>query len=77
MNALRAELLLVLGGAQKIGVTLHVATVPETFSQPNRGLFDHEYMRALYEYGVEQAKSGSAFENIAPSSADLRSLAPQ
>jgi hypothetical protein len=77
VNALRAELLLVVAGAQKIGITLNVATVPETFSHPNLALFDHDYMRALYTFGVEQAKNGTAFENIAPSSSDLQRGAPR
>ena len=64
-------------GAQRLGLTLNVAHVPETFSEPNRGLFDEKYMRALFEFGAEQAKNGSVFESIAPNSVDLRSSTPQ
>ena len=77
VTGLRAELLLLTTTAQRLGITLNVAHVPETFSVPAHGLFDEKYMRALFDLGAEQAKNGSVFESIAPNSVDLRSSTPQ
>ena len=70
---LRAELLLTTAVAQRLGVGLAAAYVPETFTQVNRSLFDREYMEALYNLGVERAKAGTAFEIVTTKSLDLRS----
>ena len=70
--ALRAELLLTLAGAQRQGITLNVSHVDESFSHPAHGLFDPDYMKALFEFGQQAAKGGSAFETVRPSLHDLR-----
>jgi hypothetical protein len=77
VTGLRTELLLMTVGAQRHDITLNVAHVPESFSQPNRGLFDEKYMRALYELGAKQGQDGSAFESIAPNSAQTHADAPK
>jgi hypothetical protein len=77
VTGLRTELLLVTTGAQRLGLTLHVAHVPESFSEPSHGLFDEKYMRALFNLGAEQAKAGSVFETITPTSGELRTSTPQ
>jgi predicted patatin/cPLA2 family phospholipase len=59
--ALKAELLLVNASAHRLGLNLNVAHVPDAFSHPSRGLFDHVYMDALFKYGVEQAQKGTGF----------------
>ena len=71
--ALKAELLLVTASAQRLGLNLNVAYVPDTFSQPNRGLFDHVYMEALFKYGVEQAQKGTGFASAAGAALQRRS----
>ena len=71
--ALKAELLLVTASAQRLGLNLNVAYVPDTFNQPNRGLFDHVYMEALFKYGVEQAQKGTGFANAAAAALQRRS----
>ena len=76
-TALRAELLLVTAGAQRLGLKLSVAYVPETFQELNRGLFDHIYMQALFDFGAEQAKKGAVFENILAGAAERRTDAPR
>ena len=75
--ALKAELLLVSANADRLGLNLNVAQVPETFNHPNRGLFDHVYMDALFRFGVEQATKGQAFANSATGSVERRSDNPQ
>jgi hypothetical protein len=64
-SGLRIELLLTLAAAQKQGITLNVAQIDAEFQHPARGAFDPEYMKALYDYAVEQAKKGKTFESIA------------
>ena len=63
--ALKAELLLLNANAQRLGLNLNVAYVPEAFNHPNKGLFDHVYMDALFKYGAEQAQKGTGFASTA------------
>ncbi len=60
--ALRAEIMLMYVGAQRHGIGLRIAHVDPAFNVPSRGPFDGKYMRALFEFGVEQGKKGTAFE---------------
>jgi hypothetical protein len=70
---LRVELLLTLAAAQKQGITVNVAQIDPDFDHPSRGTFDPDYMQALYQFGVEQAKAGKAFETVAADTPELRS----
>jgi hypothetical protein len=74
---MRAEVLVMRTAAQRLGFNLSIAQVPDSFAIPNRGLFDHVYMEALFKYGVEQGKSGAGFSNLPTGSVDLRSSTPQ
>jgi predicted acylesterase/phospholipase RssA len=76
VTELRVELLLLASSAQRLGIAVNAASVPDTFSQPNRGLFDHEYMRALFEFGAERVKDGSLFEPMPPKAPELRTSTP-
>jgi hypothetical protein len=62
---LRIELLLTLAAAQKQGMSLSVAQIDAEFQHPARGAFDPEYMKALFEFAVEQVKQGKTFETVA------------
>jgi hypothetical protein len=62
-TGLKVELLLTVPSAQKQGFNLNVAYIAAAFTERARGLFDHQYMRALFEFGAEQARKGTAFEN--------------
>jgi hypothetical protein len=62
---MRIELLLTLAAAQKQGITLSVAQIDPEFQHPARGAFDPEYMKALFDFAVEQAKKGKTFESVA------------
>jgi len=77
VTGLKVELLLLNASAQHRGITINAASVPEDFSQPNRGLFDHQYMEALFQVGAERAKNGSAFGAKAPPAPELRTGSPQ
>ena len=74
--ALKAELLLMNASAQRLGLNLSIAQVPDSFNFPNRGLFDHVYMDALFKYGVEQAMKGAAFASAPSGSVERRSDNP-
>ena len=61
-SALRAEIMLMDVGASRNGIGMRVAHVDAAFNFPSRGPFDGKYMRALFDFGVEQGKKASAFE---------------
>jgi hypothetical protein len=61
-SALRAEIMLMDVGAGRHGIGMRVAHVDAAFNFPSRGPFDGRYMRALFDFGVEQGKKTSAFE---------------
>jgi predicted acylesterase/phospholipase RssA len=70
---LRIELLLTLAAAQKQGISLSVAQIDPEFQHPARGAFDPEYMKALFDFAVEQAKMGKTFETVAAGTPEHRS----
>jgi len=74
---LRSEVLLTVVGAQRLGINLDVAHVPDTFQVPARSLFDQNYMQALFDLGAEQAKKGAAFERHPAATPELRTKAAQ
>jgi len=65
----QAELALLSAAAKREGIELNVAYVPDTFQEAAQTSFDQKQMKALYELGIAQAKSGTAFrtQNAAPS----------
>jgi predicted acylesterase/phospholipase RssA len=65
-SALRAEILLISVAAQRHKIELHIAHVDPTFAHPMRGVFDGQYMQALYDVGVAAGKKGTAFEGGLP-----------
>jgi predicted acylesterase/phospholipase RssA len=77
VTGIKAELLLMRATAQRLGVNMNIAHVPEGFSEVNRGLFDHIYMEALFKYGAEQAMKGAAFETVAKASVEPTGSTPQ
>jgi hypothetical protein len=73
---IRAEIMLFAANAQRLGVPMHVAQVHDDFQQPAHGLFDEKYMNALFEYGAERARKGTAFEAITSPMPELRTGNP-
>ncbi len=47
--------------ARRSGIGFNVATIPPGFSAPSRGAFDPNYMKALFNVGYDQGKSGRPF----------------
>jgi hypothetical protein len=64
--ALRSEVALVYGGAQRHGIALRIAHVDPSFNYPSRGPFDGKYMQALYEVGLAAGRKGTAFGDSLP-----------
>jgi len=65
-SSLRAEIMLMYVAAQRYGISLRVAHLDPAFNHPSRGPFDGKYMQALFEFGVEHGKKGTAFEAVMP-----------
>jgi len=65
-TALRSEVALVYGGAQRHGIALRIAHVDPSFKYPSRGPFDGKYMQALYDFGLAAGRKGSAFGDQLP-----------
>lgn len=49
--------------AKRNGIGFQLATIDPKFNVPSRGAFDPDYMKALFNFGSEQAKTGVAFRN--------------
>jgi len=52
--------------AKHSGSSFNVATIPPNFSAPSRGAFDPNYMKALFNVGYNQGKSGTPFSAAPP-----------
>ena len=69
---MRLAILLTLAAAQKQGIAVSVAQIDPEFQHPSRGAFDPDYMQALFQFAVEQAKMGKGFETVAADLPELR-----
>lgn len=63
---MRGEILRAYTAAQRHGVGFQLAVVPADFNQQGNGVFDTDYMKALYEVGLQQGMSANAFTSIPP-----------
>jgi hypothetical protein len=61
---LRTELALVVAAARRQSLILRYAHIDQRFTKEPRGVFDGEYMRALFDFAAEQARNGSAFQVV-------------
>ena len=52
--------------AKRSGIGFNVATIPPDFSAPSHGAFDPNYMKALFDVGYNQGKSGTPFSTEPP-----------
>ncbi len=64
----RAAIAVIAAAAQRSGTDFNLAYVDEGFDVPSRGLFDPEYMQALYEFGARQGRSAEPFLHAPPRS---------
>jgi predicted acylesterase/phospholipase RssA len=59
--AARAQIAILQSAVQRDSRDLEVAYIDESFRKTSHGAFDQSYMRALFDFGVERAKNGTAF----------------
>lgn len=52
--------------AKRSGVGFNVASIDPTFDAPSHGMFDPDYMRALFQAGFDQGKGASPFASEPP-----------
>ncbi len=62
----RLELALAYLAAQRAGIGFQLTFVDSGFDKVGRGLFDPEYMSALFQYGVAQGRQANRFHNGLP-----------
>jgi hypothetical protein len=62
--------------AKRSGVPFNAATIPASFNMPSRGAFDPDYMKALFNVGVEQGKGATQFANEPPPYPDRLQTVP-
>jgi hypothetical protein len=62
----RAAVDLIAAAAQRGGTEFNLAYVEEGFDVASQGLFDPQYMTALFEAGVRQGRSAEPFRHAAP-----------
>ena len=51
---------------QRDGVDFNLAYIPQTFNVPHSAMFDTAYMKALYDVGLNAAKSGYQWQKYPP-----------
>ena len=59
----------------KVGFNL--AYIPAEFNHPNAGVFNTEYMRALYKLGFDRAAKGYEWETVPPGLTERQKLEMQ
>ena len=59
-RATRSAAILIAAAARRGGTDFNVAYVDQTFDEPSRGMFDPDYMKALFEAGRQQGQSDRA-----------------
>ena len=52
--------------AMRDGIDYHLAYIPEEFTQNSTEFFDPVYMRALFDYGRIQGRTGTAWQDAPP-----------
>ena len=61
--AARAQIAIVESAARRDGRELEVAYIDQDFDKPSHGAFDQHYMQALFDFGLAQARNGTAFRS--------------
>jgi hypothetical protein len=59
----RVEIAGAAAASRRDAITFKLAHIAESFDHPSRGLFDPDYVKALYDFGFRQAQTGEAFND--------------
>jgi Patatin-like phospholipase len=62
----RVEIAQLFAAAQRDALDVKVAHISESFDHRSRGLFDPDYMRALFDFGFQEAQAERAFTDKLP-----------
>ncbi|MGZ8369043.1 MAG: patatin-like phospholipase family protein [Rhodoplanes sp.] len=76
-RATRSAAILIAAAARRSGTEFNVAYVDQSFDHPSRGLFDPEYMKALFEAGRQQGRSDEPFRRAMPEATPPQAAVPQ
>jgi patatin-like phospholipase len=76
-RATRSAAILIDAAARRGGTEFNVAYVDNAFDHPSRGMFDPEYMNALFEAGRQQGRSDAPFRHAMPELAPPQAAVPQ
>jgi len=68
----RVEIANLFAAAQRDSIDIKVAQIPESFNHPSRGLFDPDYVKALFDLGFRQAQADQAFSDHPPTRVSQR-----
>jgi predicted acylesterase/phospholipase RssA len=75
-RATRSAAILIAAAARRSGAEFNIAFVDQKFDFPSRGLFDQDYMKALYEAGLRQGRSDEPFRHDLPETTASQAAAP-
>lgn len=75
-RATRSAATLIGAAARRAGTEFNVAYVDPSFDFPSRGLFDPNYMKALFEAGLKQGRSDAPFRHAMPGAEPAQAAAP-
>jgi Patatin-like phospholipase len=75
-RATRSAAILIAAAARRSGTDFNVAYVDQKFDHPSRGLFDPEYMKALFEAGRQQGRSDEPFRRAMPEATPPHAAVP-
>ncbi len=76
-RATRSAAILIAAAARRVGTDFNVAYVDQTFDEPSRGMFDPDYMKALFEAGRRQGQSDQPFRHAMPEATPPQAATPQ
>lgn len=62
-TATRVEIAGVAAASQRDAIDFKLAHISENFDHPSHGLFDPEYVKALYDFGFREAQADRAFHD--------------
>ncbi|HVY56259.1 MAG TPA: patatin-like phospholipase family protein [Xanthobacteraceae bacterium] len=65
-GSMRGEIARVHQAAKEAGIGFNLAYIDSAFDHPSSGIFDRDYMAALFAHGLAQGKSGRPFQTDLP-----------
>lgn len=76
-RATRTAATLIGAAARRAGTEFNVAYIDDKFDFPSRGLFDPDYMKALFDVGLKLGRSETPFRHAMPEAQPAQAAAPR